>query len=161
MTKTIAEYVQEVHAMSRSKGFWPEIDPAKGSLDEEGEVRPEVAKTIPTKIALLHSELSEMLEDYRSFGAEDSLKDLGYRLNETIYWSEDGGSYSVQQDDNWEGPRTFSEIRKPCGLPTEAAHVAIRLFDLCGALGIDLEKAIVEKMKYNATRSVRHGNKAC
>lgn len=41
----------------------------------------------------------------------------------------------------------------------EIADVAIRLFDLCGFLKIDLAKEITEKVTYNATRGVRHGKK--
>lgn len=39
----------------------------------------------------------------------------------------------------------------------EIADVAIRLFDLCGGLGIDLEKHIEMKMKYNSMRGYKHG----
>ena len=39
----------------------------------------------------------------------------------------------------------------------EIADVAIRLFDLCGGMGIDLEKHIEMKMKYNSMRGYKHG----
>jgi len=39
----------------------------------------------------------------------------------------------------------------------ELADTAIRLFDLCGGLGIDLEKQLEWKMSFNQTREVRHG----
>lgn len=39
----------------------------------------------------------------------------------------------------------------------ELADTAIRLFDLCGGLGIDLEKQIAWKMSFNQTRGYRHG----
>lgn len=42
----------------------------------------------------------------------------------------------------------------------ELADVCIRIFDLCGSRGIDLEKAILEKMKRNKTRTHKHGGKA-
>jgi NTP pyrophosphatase (non-canonical NTP hydrolase) len=41
----------------------------------------------------------------------------------------------------------------------EIADTCIRIFDLCGGLGIDLEEAIVLKMRYNATRDQLHGKK--
>jgi hypothetical protein len=31
------------------------------------------------------------------------------------------------------------------------------LFDLCGGLGVDLEKHIEMKMKYNSMRGYKHG----
>jgi NTP pyrophosphatase (non-canonical NTP hydrolase) len=39
----------------------------------------------------------------------------------------------------------------------EIADVAIRLFDLCGGMGIDLQKHIELKMKYNSMRGYKHG----
>lgn len=41
----------------------------------------------------------------------------------------------------------------------EIADTIIRLLDLCGARGIDIEKHIELKMKYNATRERMHGKK--
>lgn len=51
----------------------------------------------------------------------------------------------------------IDEQGKPVGLPSELADIAIRLFDLCGWLDIDLSAAIATKMKYNATRGYKHG----
>ena len=39
----------------------------------------------------------------------------------------------------------------------ELADTCIRIFDLCGSLGIDLEKAITEKMVRNEKRPYKHG----
>jgi len=39
----------------------------------------------------------------------------------------------------------------------ELADVCIRIFDLCGAKGIDLEKEILDKMEYNKARPYKHG----
>lgn len=39
----------------------------------------------------------------------------------------------------------------------EIADAVIRIFDLCGYMGIDLEKHIELKMKYNETREYKHG----
>jgi len=41
--------------------------------------------------------------------------------------------------------------------PEELADTAIRLFDIAGALGIDLEGAIEAKMSVNQHRPFRHG----
>ncbi len=48
---------------------------------------------------------------------------------------------------------------KPEGFASELADILIRVGDLCGALGIDLETAVRSKMSYNETRSYRHGGK--
>jgi NTP pyrophosphatase (non-canonical NTP hydrolase) len=42
----------------------------------------------------------------------------------------------------------------------ELADVCIRIFDLCGSKGIDLEAAIYKKMERNKGRSYKHGGKA-
>ena len=39
----------------------------------------------------------------------------------------------------------------------ELADVAIRLGDLCGGIGIDLEKEIIKKMDKNKDRPYKHG----
>jgi len=46
---------------------------------------------------------------------------------------------------------------KPEGLPSELADVVIRVADLCGLLGIDLNKEVATKMRYNLTRPYKHG----
>ncbi|MBD0381219.1 hypothetical protein [Paenibacillus sedimenti] len=124
MNKTINELVAEAHSNAVSKGWWEE-ERSFGEL-----------------IALMHSELSEALEDYRNGNFP------------TTMWYEkkiDGElvTAALQNDDTW----------KPCGIPSELADVVIRVFDTCGRYRIDLEQAIVEKMAYNATRPQRHGGK--
>jgi NTP pyrophosphatase (non-canonical NTP hydrolase) len=42
----------------------------------------------------------------------------------------------------------------------ELADVCIRIFDKCGSMNLDLEKAIREKMEFNKGRSYKHGGKA-
>ncbi len=53
----------------------------------------------------------------------------------------------------------YEEDGKPCGIPSELADVVIRIFDFCGGNNIDLEKIILEKMKYNESRAYKHGKK--
>lgn len=89
-------------------------------------------------LALIHSEVSEALEDVR-------------RGDRSSIWYE-----------NLEGVRcTYLPASggKPCGVPIELADVIIRVLDMCGALGIDIEQAVQVKHAYNSTRSHRHGGK--
>ena len=48
---------------------------------------------------------------------------------------------------------------KPEGVVVELADTIIRIADLCGEFGLDLESALTEKMAYNRTRPYRHGDK--
>lgn len=48
---------------------------------------------------------------------------------------------------------------KPQGVRPELADVFIRLLDTCDRYAVDLEAEFDKKMKYNRTRSYRHGNK--
>lgn len=115
----INELVKQAHQNAVNKGWWDE-DRSFGEV-----------------IALIHSEASEALEDFRN----------GKRPDEV--W------YELKQVWNNE----TQEIGKPCGIPSELADICIRVFDVCGRYGIDLEQAIREKMDYNATRPRKHGGK--
>lgn len=53
----------------------------------------------------------------------------------------------------------YSDGGKPEGVPAELADVVIRIADFCYFYSIDLQKAIDEKMTYNATRPPLHGGK--
>lgn len=46
---------------------------------------------------------------------------------------------------------------KPIGIPSELADVIIRVGDLAGVYGIDLEAAVRDKMAFNETRPRKHG----
>lgn len=126
--KSINELVQEAHQNAVSKGWWEE-DRSFGEL-----------------IALMHSELSEALEDYRG----------GKQPTEVWYEHKDSMGKTYQSKHQYIKEDVPG---KPCGIPSELADVVIRIFDACGKYGIDLETAIAEKMNYNATRPQRHGGK--
>ena len=76
-------------------------------------------RSVPTKLCLIHSEVSEALEAYRN--------DIPYG-------------------------------EKGC-LPEELADVVIRVFDLCGLLGIDITAEIEKKHLTNLYHPHRHGGK--
>lgn len=121
---TVTELVQQAHGNAVKHGFW-DNPPEFG-----------------TSIALIHSELSEALEEVRA----------GNRIRPNdptpaVYYS--GGGYNATAP-------TACCI-KPEGYAIELADAVIRIADLCGYMGIDLEAAIQEKMAYNATRPYKHG----
>lgn len=78
-----------------------------------------------SKLALIHSEVSEVLEEVRN----------GQPLQE-----------------NWQ-----TLPNKPEGVPSELADIVIRVFDVAGWLGIDLEQEVADKLDYNSTRQHKHG----
>jgi NTP pyrophosphatase (non-canonical NTP hydrolase) len=87
-------------------------------------------------MALLHSEVSKAVEAYRSWELEDATST-----------AVDQGEY---------GP---DALPKPEGVGSEFADILIRLLDDCVRYGIDLEAEYERKMKFNRTRSYRHGGK--
>lgn len=98
-------------------------------------------------IALMHSELSEAMEEYRNM---DIGSDLDRRIKgKGIYYS--GGGYICDK------PSACS--KKPEGIAIELADCIIRILDYCGKEGIDIEKAIHIKHEYNKTRPWMHGGK--
>ena len=105
------ELIKEIHENAKAHG-WHDFERSFGEI-----------------IALIHSELSEALEEYRS----------GY-LETAIYYND-------------------NKPDKPEGIPVELADVIIRIFDYCEHAGIDIEHAIRLKHEYNKTRPYRHGGK--
>lgn len=118
----INELVKAAHENAKAKGWW----------DEE--------RTFGEQIALMHSELSEALEEYRA----------GNKPNEIYVICTCDGGGKVPSCRN---------CKKTEGIPIELADVIIRIFDTCGRYGIDLEEAINIKMAYNRTRPHKHGGK--
>ena len=53
----------------------------------------------------------------------------------------------------------YREDGKPEGIPSELADTVIRIMDMCGYYGIDLEAILMEKAEFNKSRSYRHGGK--
>lgn len=108
----LREYVERVN----------KIHVAKGWNDD---------RTVGDDVALMHSELSELLDDFRS----------GRGLTEVYYEAQ------------------ANLIEKPCGIPIELADLFIRGMNFAAQHEIDLEAALDEKIEFNATRPFRHGGR--
>ena len=127
----IKDMVMEAHQNARAHGWHDE------------------KRTPAELLCLIHSEVSEVLEEIRN----------GKPLNENYYpeliCKHKAGTCMRHDCTACE----FSEMPKPEGVPSELADIVIRVADMCGLYGIDLEAAIIEKMQYNKNRPYRHGGK--
>jgi NTP pyrophosphatase (non-canonical NTP hydrolase) len=115
----IKEIQEEIYEIAKDKGF------------HEGE------PDIPEILCLVHSEVSEALEEYRK---GSPIMDIFYTRNGEII-----PHVQVTPED------------KPEGFPVELADVIMRVLDLAEKFGIDMEKAIETKLAYNKTREHKHG----
>ena len=98
---------KSAHSTAVEKGWW------------------DAERSIPEQIVLMHSELSEAVEELRKPNARP------------FYLKDD----------------------KPEGWGVELADCVIRIMDTCERYNVDLQGLVELKMKYNESRSHRHGNK--
>lgn len=115
---TIAEVQAEAFDCAKSKGWHDTHDG--------------VPRTLETELLLMHTELSEAVEELRA----------GQDATEIYYVTDKYGE------------------EKPEGVPVELADLVIRVCESSEKRGIPLLRAIVEKMAYNRTRPHRHGGKS-
>ena len=94
--------------------------------------------------ALIHSEVSEAVEEVRK----------GNPPVYQILLKPSGDTQMIEP-----GHALWHEKAKPEGELIELADAVIRIMHYCGKMGYDLGGAIEMKVKYNATRPYRHGNK--
>lgn len=118
--RVFARMLEEVYRLNHAKG-WFDNDRSVGDL-----------------CALLHSEVSEVLDAYRKKGFADA-------TTGEMTLKGDGTGTMV-------GP-------KPEGVGSEMADILIRLLDMARRWDIDLPAEYERKMNYNWTRPYRHGDK--
>lgn len=135
------DLVKSTHEHVKNKGFW------------------DIPQSLPVQLALITSEVSEALEEFRK----------GHSANYTYY----SGKANIEGIDDITYLETITcdyptdvetshntiKVIKPEGIPSELADIVLRVCDMCGYYGIDLEAIITIKMEYNATRGHRHGGK--
>lgn len=130
MPKNLSELSKEAFHNSFIHGFYG---------DEKNKNDVQASINVGEKIALMHTELSEAFEEFRNG-----------RTPTEVYCNAPG---FTQTED------ALNAGMKPEGIPIELADCLIRIFDFCGAFGIDIDTAVEMKMKYNASRPYRHGGK--
>jgi NTP pyrophosphatase (non-canonical NTP hydrolase) len=129
-TENLTEFSKDIHQGNVKRGFYD--DP----------------KEIGTVLMLIVTELAEAMESYRGGNR------LGSERLEAMQW--DSLDDSVNEYFSQEDINQFKEVVKDT-FEDEIADTIIRLFDLCGWLGIDIHKHIMLKLNYNSTRPYKHG----
>ena len=97
-------------------------------------------------LMLIVSELGECLEAHRK-GRHAKLADYEALLHSEDH--KDKPEYRIAVFKN-QIKDTFED---------ELADAVIRIFDMCGGLGIDIGKHIMYKLHYNSTREYKYGKK--
>lgn len=122
----------DVHKLAEEKGWHENFDLAvRGPKFDKDYNGVAGVMHVAGCLANIHGEVSEALECLRTDGMDDiSLVDAP------------------------------ANGAKPEGFAIELADVLIRVLDLCGLLGIDIDDAVRRKHEYNKTRPYRHGGKA-
>jgi hypothetical protein len=111
---TLRDWAEAVHNTALDKGWWTE------------------ERTIGDQIALMHSELSEALEEYRN----------GHNVKDVYFVTDKDGH------------------QKPEGVAVELIDCIIRICDTLARYGVNPQHIIALKAEYNTKRPYRHGGKA-
>lgn len=126
--------IERAHATAKEKGFWEEKN-----------------RNVSEILMLIVSELAEAQEALRKNLNADKAVANGLMHDIELNYTDD--EFQLNKG-IW---KALFEEKIKSTFEDEIADVAIRLFDLCGGLGIDLEKHIELKMKYNSMRGYKHG----
>ena len=132
--KTLTEWTKEIYENAKEHGWY----------DEPVE--------LPEAIALIHSELSEALAEYRM-----KRPDIYYECKGSGEPCSKDRGLMCADDDICQEKGLKGDA--PEGVAIELADAIMRILSYCGYAGIDIEKAISIKHKYNRKRPYRHGGK--
>jgi hypothetical protein len=121
---TIADLQARVHKVSQDKGWWA------------------AERTVGDLIALMHSELTEALEEYRE-GRQPG--DVYYTCQELDADGRVVGSRVAES----RGEIPPGTLVRPEGVAVQLGDCVIRILDFCARRGVDLESLLEEKVAYN------------
>jgi NTP pyrophosphatase (non-canonical NTP hydrolase) len=132
MTKEQIESINalksEVYENNKAKGFWDN------------------SRNVGEMLMLVTSELGEAMEAHRKGKTFPDISQIELWRQGGLTWETHKISCKAEFE-TWVKDSFQDEI----------SDAVIRLFDICGGLGIDLGAHIYHKLEYNKTREVRHG----
>ena len=129
----LTELAKDIFEDNAAKGFW----------DHD---RPLTETTM-----LIVTELAEAVEEERAGNADIYYRDTS--TNEAVLIRDTFiSSHGLVRT----GPATSLPL-KPEGVDIELIDALIRLLDLLGSRGVDVDELLKQKRAYNATRPARHG----
>ncbi|MCL2207229.1 MAG: hypothetical protein FWB90_03930 [Fibromonadales bacterium] len=129
---------QEVHKVAKEHGWWDN------------------PLTFGEIIALVHSELSEALNEYRNEKGNLYYTCYHPNLGKGEICETHSDAFCNAADDIETVKCAFA---KPEGVAIELADAIMRILDYCGRENIDIDRAVKEKCEYNKGRDYRHGGK--
>lgn len=132
MKTNFNELAKSIHANNEIRGFWD------GGIE---------AKNIGEVIALIHSEASEALEADRK--NHHAIKSFNLINNCNRIETQNEKQYFKQE----------FEVSVKNSFEDELADIIIRVLDVCGAMKIDIDWHIEQKLKYNSLREYKHGKR--
>lgn len=142
---TLSELAHRIHKNNNDKGFYDDID---GFLAKtiSGEISREFYDKyrelfINKQLSLIITEVAEAIEIHRKHGIDISLEP---EIIDELTDIEFGEQFENKYKDK---------------LQDELGDTMIRLLDLIGYLGINIDKWIEAKLRYNKTRPYLHGKK--
>jgi NTP pyrophosphatase (non-canonical NTP hydrolase) len=128
------ELSEQIHENASKKGFYEDFDNLPLGLKHLWIFR---------SISLIHSELSEAVEAFRIGKYADLL--AFRRFMDSHGDKDDPANFIIEFDENIKD--SFED---------EIADTIIRILDLCGHIGIDIDRHIKFKMQYNELRPYKH-----
>lgn len=127
LTKVISDWAGWCYAQSGNKGFWEDTDKLAGLIA--------TGSVLPAKKRYL--KVLQLLEDTQKFAL------MHAEISEAL----EAARKNLES----------SHIPGFTGIEEELADVIIRVFDYAGRRQLDLGRAIVAKMNFNAGRPFKHG----
>lgn len=116
-------WARKINEANVEKGFWPE------------------GRNLGEVCALIHSEVSELLEYLRKGGVNQF---CDKQIEMPCDFVNESGKHPARQMK---------------GVEEELADIIIRCLDFAGHLDIDIQLAIEQKLAYNSSRPHKHGKK--